>query len=403
MEAFNQRVSYQLSPRAQQVFQSLSRHTVHESSAFLAEKIAVLSNLFTRERAGVSARYLDDPALGAGYAAYFLPVNFAKIQILLSEMPNDWADRSAISVLDIGAGPGTASLAVLDWLSGRPRVNPTVLNVTALDHSKSALMEATRLWNNYGPGTLVGPAKLTTSVEQIETIGRQDLSHITRKKAPYDLIIIANCLNELFQDSADHDAQRATLLERVLSVLKQDGTLMVVEPALRSTARALHRVRDRLLTQELCTVYSPCLHEKPCPALIKVDDWCHEERAWDPPEWISAFDRDVGLIKDALKFSYVLFRKDGRVIMPRSPNVYRVVSELRIFKGEKRAWVCNEQGRSEVGRQDRLATNSNGAFDAWHRGAIVQIDQIVRKEREGKLSELGRIPEDGVVQILRGV
>ena len=403
MEAFNQRLSYRLSPRAHHVFEMLSRHTAHGSSWSLTEKIAVLSNLFTRERVGISTRYLDNPALGAGYAAYFLPVNFAKIQILLSELPNDWADRSAISVLDIGAGPGTASLAVLDWLSGRPRVNPTVLNVTALDHSKSALMEATRLWNNYGPGTLVGPAKLTTSVEQIETIGRQDLSQITRKQAPYDLIIIANCLNELFQDSADSDAQRATLLERVLSVLKPDGTLMVVEPALRSTARALHQVRDRLLAQGLCTVYSPCLHEKPCPALIKVDDWCHEERAWDPPEWISAFDRDVGLIKDALKFSYVLLRKDGRVIVPRSPNVYRVVSDLRIFKGEKRAWLCNELGRSEVGRQDRLATSSNRAFDSWHRGAVVQIDRIVRKERGGKLSELGRIPDDGVVQMIRGV
>jgi hypothetical protein len=78
-----------------------------------------------------------------------------------------------------------------------------------------------------------------------------------------------------------------------------------------------------------------------------------------------------------------------------------VVSELRELKGEKRAWLCNEQGRYEVGRQDRLASPQNGAFDDWHRGAIVQIERIVRKEKGGKVSALGRIEQDAAVTIVR--
>ena len=105
-------------------------------------------------------------------------------------------------------------------------------------------------------------------------------------------------------------------------------------------------------------------------------------------------DQEVGFIKDALKFSYLLLRKDGRTIVERRPEIYRVVSELRELKGEKRAWLCNELGRSEVGRLDRLSSPENGGVDSWHRGAIVQIERIVRKEHGGKISALGRIERD---------
>jgi len=73
------------------------------------------------------------------------------------------------------------------------------------------------------------------------------------------------------------------------------------------------------------------------------------------------------------------------------------------MKGEKRAWLCNETGRPEVGRQDRLASPQNEAFSQWHRGAIVQIERIVHKERHGKVSALGRIEQSSGVKIIRPV
>ena len=98
----------------------------------------------------------------------------------------------------------------------------------------------------------------------------------------------------------------------LLGLLATHGSLIIMEPALRETSRNLLRVRDALVAKQACTVYSPCLHEKPCPALVKDDDWCHEERPWTPPVIVAAIDREVGLIKDALKFSYVILRKIGR-------------------------------------------------------------------------------------------
>jgi hypothetical protein len=176
---------------------------------------------------------------------------------------------------------------------------------------------------------------------------------------------------------------------------------MLIEPALRSASRALHQVRNNLLADLQCTVFSPCLHNQPCPALIKPDDWCHEERFWETPDWIAQIDDSVGFIKDALKYSYVILRKDGKTLVPQNPHYHRVVSELRELKGEKRVWLCDAEGRSELGRQDKERSPSNAAFDDWHRGAIVRVDDIVRKERKGRPAMVGRILSSGVAEVIR--
>ena len=362
----------------------------------VAEAVGELSRLFTKERSHLNGRYLDNPLLGAAYLQYFLPVNLAKVQVLLNEMEMPWPDlREQFSVLDLGSGPGTGALAVLDWWHQRQASH--ALSVTAVDGSVEALRQAQALWDQYckrlgvaGPTfeTIEGNLEARTWRAQVE------------QKTPFDLVIMANSLNEIYVDAQDSIEMRTGLVTEALSALAPDGTLMIVEPALRETSRALLQIRDRLVHERRCTVYSPCLHENGCPALVSPTDWCHEERAWEPPPIIRQIDLEVGFVKDALKFSYLLLRKDGKTITDRRPDVYRVVSELRVMKGEKRAWLCNEQGRQEVGRQDRLVSPENAAFDNWHRGAIVQIEKIVHKQRGGKVSTLGRIEQGAAVKIV---
>lgn len=389
-----------LNATASPVLLDAIKHLVeHEdvSQEKVMQAVAELSRRFTKERDSLSQVYLDERRFAAAYLQYFLPVNFAKIQLLLSEMPTPERDRT-FSVLDLGSGPGTGALAVLDWW--QQRALPYALSVTAIDGSSAALGQARQLWDRYCQAASIEAANLQTYEEDLE--GATWLEQV-KQRAPFDLIILANCLNEVYTDADDPIEMRAELIAKSLSLLTPHGTVMLVEPALRETSRALHQVRDRLLQEKHCTVFSPCLHDNNCPALINPHDWCHEERAWEPPAVIKEIDEAVGFIKDALKFSYLLLRKDGKTIMDRCPDVYRVVSELRELKGEKRAWLCNEQGRQEVGRQDRLASPHNEAFDQWHRGVIVQIERIVRKERGGKVSALGRIEQDAVVQLIRPI
>jgi ribosomal protein RSM22 (predicted rRNA methylase) len=363
----------------------------------LARAVAELSKIFTKERGQLNRTYLDDRLLGAAYLQYFLPVNFAKIQLLLDEMPTP-EPVEGFSVLDIGSGPGTGTLAALDWWHRRRL--PYALSVTAVDSSTGALRQARQLWDRYCRATNIQEADLKAYEGDLE---RRAWLEQVREKELFDLIILANCLNEIVADGADPIEARTGLVTECLSLLTPHGTMMIVEPALRETSRALHQVRDRLLHERRCTIYSPCLHEGTCPALVKPDDWCHEERGWEPPVTVQEIDEKVGFIKDALKFSYVLLRKDGKTIVDRRPDVYRVVSELRHLKGEKRVWLCNEQGRQEVGRQNRLASSQNQALDQWRRGALVQIEKIIHIERGGKVSALGRIERDAVVQIIRPV
>ncbi len=372
----------------------------------LYQAIQDLSHLFTRERQALPADYLETSEFAAAYLSYFLPVNAAKIQVLLDELPiqRDLAGRSdePFAVLDLGSGPGTAALAVLDWMVQRFGKNAP-LGLLSVDRSEAALNDSARLWERYCHEAGAGQAVMKTHRGDLEMLPRSALEKVIQAGAPYDLIVIANCLNELYCGSGDPISRRAELIGALLPFLQPHGSMMLVEPALRQVSRDLHRVRDQLVLSKQCTVYSPCLHEQACPALVREDDWCHEERAWQPPIAIQEIDETVGFIKDALKFSYLLLRKDGKTIVARRPDVYRVVSELREMKGEKRAWLCNELGRQEVGRQDRLASPQNAELDAWHRGAIVQIEKIVHKEKGGKVSTLGRIAGDAAVRIIRSV
>jgi ribosomal protein RSM22 (predicted rRNA methylase) len=404
MQPFNEKKPAGLSSEVLKVLASVSPEREFRGDA-LAQAVVDLSRLFTSARPSLPARYLNDPAHAAAYLSYFLPVNLSKIQVLLDELPSDILETAGrpMSVLDLGCGPGTGSLALLDWLWHRCPDRAQAVSVLAADSSHESLQDAEKLWEAYCREVGISGARLRCVEGNLEHPLKGDLGKQILRGGPYDLIIMANCLNELFPTAPDPPTDRAGVIGQLFPFLAPHGTIMIVEPALRQMARALHQMRNHMLKQGLYTVYSPCLHEQACPALDHPDDWCHEERPWQTPPSIAALDREVGFIKDALKFSYLLLRTDGCTIVTRNPQTFRVVSELRELKGEKRAWLCNETGRPEVGRLDRKASPQNEALDSWHRGAIVQIEKIVRKEKEGKISPVGRIESDVTVEIIRPV
>ncbi|HEU4684974.1 MAG TPA: small ribosomal subunit Rsm22 family protein [Nitrospira sp.] len=387
-----------ISPRVLHVITRVVEARLPGEQKTIACAVAKLSRLFTKDRPCLPSRYLDEAVHASAYLSYFLPVNLAKVQALLDELPTqqrEWEEPSGLRVLDLGSGPGTGSLAVLDWLSRRDPASAQRLSVVAVDSSAAALQRARDLWECYCREAGTQGARLATCEGNLEQ--SRAAWHESVGASPYDLIILANCVNELWRDAADCIASRARFITTLLDWLALRGTVMIVEPALRETSRALHSVRDRLLQEQRCTVYGPCLHGESCPALIDPDDWCHEERRWAAPASIQEIDREAGFIKDALKFSYLLLRKDGLSVGPRNPATVRIVSELRELKGDTRAWVCNELGRFEIGRLDRAESGSNAPWSQCQRGTIVKIQGL--KRRDG--AALVRIPPEGTVEIVR--
>jgi ribosomal protein RSM22 (predicted rRNA methylase) len=399
MQRFQGKAPARPSPLLSRIIEQIA--TGHPDSGFTrhAAAVAQLSRLFTKERETLGADYLKAPDLAAAYLSYFFPVNLSKIQVLLDELPHDWHNAGqALRVLDLGMGPGTGAMAVLDWLNQHDPDRLEALTVVGVDASADALRQARSLWTAYSRHAFGSNMHLILyegDLARSKSSWRDEVA----LRGKYDLIIAANCLNEVFGQSRHAVEERSGLITDLLTQLTPHGTLMIVEPALRETSRALHQVRDKLLAETRCTVYSPCLHEGNCPALLNPDDWCHEERPWEPPSWIQQIDREVGFIKDALKFSYLLLRTDGRTVAERSPHTFRMVSELRKLKGDTRAWLCNELGRQEVGRLDRALSPTNSAWDQCERGTLVHIEGVIRKEG----SALGRIPAQGTIEIVRPI
>ena len=157
MRAFQGRQPFSLSPVLATILEQLQ---VTQPDA---DAVAELSRLFTTGRESLPIGYLDDPRLAAAYLGYFFPVNLAKIQVLLDELPEQWEqcpDDRPLRVLDLGTGPGTGVMAVLDWLNQYDPLSLRKLTIAAVDASGEALRQGRQLWNAYSSAVDMSGAEL---------------------------------------------------------------------------------------------------------------------------------------------------------------------------------------------------------------------------------------------------
>jgi SAM-dependent methyltransferase len=200
--------------------------------------VTKLSRGLTRERELAGARYFEDPQLLGAYLLLYWPVSYGQAQALLPEIGGPLG-----RVLDVGSGPGPLALAALDHGAGA---------TTAIDRSPAALD--------------VGKALAKARGVTLATERWQPADPIPG--GPFDTILVGHLLNELFGDDID---RRVKLLQALLARLTPGGCLVVIEPALRETSRALLSVRDRLVAGG-ATVRAPCLFRGDCPALARESD-----------------------------------------------------------------------------------------------------------------------------------
>ncbi len=353
----------------------------HDELKALAADVIRLSRLLTREREGLSAAYLKDRGLREAYEAYYLPPNLAKIQALLRELaahPGKLLDQDPLRVLDLGCGPGTAMLGVLEFFAAakkRPRIE-----FTAVDQVAENLKMA---------GELVAAFKSTSELDaSLKTI-RSAIEQAPRlPETTFDLIILSNVLNEIFIHDEARIARRTALVADLLKrFLADDGSCIIIEPALRETARDLLAVRDGLVGAGFA-LYAPCLCHAACPALANPKDWCHEDLPWDEPELIQELDKLTGLRKDSLKFSCLVVRKDGKSLLDLyGENAFRVVSEPLVSKGKIEFYICGEAGRKLITRQDKDETQGNDVFGTLRRGDVVGFENLIDEGKRYKISK----------------
>jgi ribosomal protein RSM22 (predicted rRNA methylase) len=351
----------------------------HDELKVLAANVIRLSRLLTREREGLSAAYLKDRGLREAYGAYFLLPNLVKIQAPLRELaahPGNLLDKDTLRVLDLGCGPGTAMLGVLEFFAAgkkRPRID-----FTAVDQVAENLKMA---------GELVAAFK-STSEASVKTI-RSTIEQAPRlPETAFNLIVFSNVLNEIFIRDEARIARRTALVSDLLKrFLADDGSCIIIEPALRETARDLLAVRDGLVDAGFA-LYAPCLCHTTCPALANPKDWCHEDLPWDEPELIQELDKLTGLRKDSLKFSYLIVRKDAKTLRDvYGEHAFRVVSEPLVSKGKREFYICGEAGRKLITRQDKDETPGNDVFGRLQRGDVVGFENLIDEGKRYKISK----------------
>ncbi|EAU69338.1 conserved hypothetical protein [Stigmatella aurantiaca DW4/3-1] len=294
---------------------------------------------------------MDDPRLLGAYLLFYWPVSYAQARQALGELPN-----RPRQVLDLGSGPGPLAFAALD---------AGAKEVTAADRSKPALALARSL------ATEAGEALATREWDPT-------------RKAPlpegaYDLITMGHVLNELYGTGDGAIAPRAALLEQVLAQVKKGGSLLVLEPALRETSRALLKVRDVLVGKGYA-VRAPCLFRGNCPALVKESDWCHAERPWPMPRVVEELARAAGLHKESLKMSYLMLAPAGEA-WPEPPpgRLFRIVSESLEGKGRQRYIGCGPEGRLGLALQEKHRTEKNERFFKLQRGDVLSVTETEPK------------------------
>ena len=332
------------------------RPTPAEPSALLSLQRGLTG---ARELAG--SGYMDDPSLRAAYVDYYRAVSMAQTARILAV-----SGICPRSVLDMGAGPGSVSLAALG--RGAREFHLVDSSRAVLELAESSLLEKA-----VGLGASVS---VSLSASDLEAPG-------AFPPGSFDLVAFGHCLNELGAGS-DGIARRLAVVRRSASVIAPGGAALVLEPATLTASREALALRDALVA-EGWRALAPCTRRGPCPALSAgPSHTCHDESVWDVPPGVRRLAESAGLDRDLIKMTwYVLTPPMGEPSSAREPgaDAYRVVSMPMLNKGGRvRYLLCGPDGRFPFSaRKDDEAARRAGFFSLGRYDLVRITDPEIRE------------------------
>ena len=185
--------------------------------------------------------HLSNEMAARAYLTTRLPATFAAISAALAAVAEARPGFAPGSVLDAGAGPGTATWAAAEqWHS---------LEDAMLAEASPAIRAI---------GERLGPPLARASW----IAGNLDAALADLPSR--DLVLLAYVLDELPK------AARGSLIERLWSLTRD--TLLIVEPGTTAGWKRILHARD-LLIQAGAYILAPCPHANACP--LAAPDWCH--------------------------------------------------------------------------------------------------------------------------------
>jgi ribosomal protein RSM22 (predicted rRNA methylase) len=195
------------------------------------------------------ALHLADDLAARAYLAVRMPATYAAIRASFAAAAQMRPDFAPNSMLDVGAGPGTALFAAHDCWPGI---------------ADAELVEASPAIRHWGERLLP-----LLSLERVRWSARD----VTRDSgnadaaAPRDLVVLAYLLDELPPRAL------APLIDRAWDATA--GMLIAIEPGTPAGWSRILQLRERLLGLG-AHIAAPCPHAQACP--VAAPDWCHFSR-----------------------------------------------------------------------------------------------------------------------------
>ncbi len=200
------------------------------------------SDISQRYRAGKFGGALSNAAERAAYLATRMPATYAATARVLRELVLR-VHTPIHSLLDLGAGPGTAMWAATEVL-------PHIEKFTAVERDASLIEIGERM------------AASSSAALQHATWMPGDLSNLPQVPR-HDAVVLSYTIGEL----ADAMAVVRSAWELA------DVALIIIEPGTTSGFAHVLRARDMLIGVS-AQIAAPCPHHNQCPLAVR-NDWCH--------------------------------------------------------------------------------------------------------------------------------
>jgi ribosomal protein RSM22 (predicted rRNA methylase) len=281
----------------------------------VAARAAAISKTY---REGGSSGAIASETDALAYALARMPATYAAVVATLNALQEVRPDFAPRSLLDVGAGPGTASWAAAEAF-------PTLASFALLDANPAlralALEFATRHLRLNEASYTLGQARASLA-----------------GAAGADLAIASYLIGELGEN------ERADLVDAAWT--KTRDTLVIVEPGTPAGYARITAARARLIASG-AHVIAPCPHDRTCP--LQAPDWCHFARRL-PRSRAHMQMKGAEVPFEDEKFSYVILAREP---LTRHPS--RVLAPPIVGKAEITAKLCTSAGVdiAKVPRRDK--------------------------------------------------
>ena len=269
-------------------------------------------------RDGGNSRAIATPSDALAYALVRMPATYAAVAACLSALVEARPDFVPKSLLDVGAGPGTAS-----W--GAAETFASLQSFMLLDINAALQTLALDLGREH--------PRLAAMTCRRDAGALDDV-------APANLVVASYLIGEV------RETERRSLAERLWA--KARDTLLVVEPGTPAGYAATIALRAHLIASG-AFVAAPCPHDHACP--LSAPDWCHFAQRL-PRLRAHIQLKGAELPFEDEKFSYVVLTRE-----PPPKRSARVLAPPVVGKVEVAAKLCTANGveLAKVPHRDKAA------------------------------------------------